>query len=92
MSADNESKSNNSEKRTLGFEDKVERLRNITESLETCGFNLEESLKLYKEGIALAGECRRELEEARHMVRIYTGDGLREFAGAGAKNEGDNEL
>jgi exodeoxyribonuclease VII small subunit len=87
MSAEKVAKSNNPDEQTLGFEDKIERLRKITESLETCEFNLEESLKLYKEGIKLAGECRDELERARHTVRIYTGEGLREFAGTGANSD-----
>jgi exodeoxyribonuclease VII small subunit len=92
MSADKVSKSNNPDGQALGFEDKIKRLREITESLETCGFNLEESLKLYKEGIELAGECRSELEQARHIVKIYTEEGLREFSATGAKNEGNDEF
>jgi exodeoxyribonuclease VII small subunit len=87
MSIDGAAQSDSSENRASGFEEKIRRLQQITESLEHDEFNLEASLKLYKEGLDLAGECRDELNKARHIVKMYAQDGLREFRSEEAKDE-----
>jgi exodeoxyribonuclease VII small subunit len=71
-----------------GFEEQISRLQQITESLERNEFSLEKSLQLYKEGVELARECRDGLEKARHLVKIYTEEGLSDFR----NNEGNNEF
>ncbi|MDR2826105.1 MAG: exodeoxyribonuclease VII small subunit [Deltaproteobacteria bacterium] len=92
MSTKDLSQDRNSDKqRVVGFEEKISRLQQVTESLERDDFSLEASLKLYKEGITLANACREELEKARHIVKIYTEEGLRDFKGADVKNEGNDE-
>ncbi|MDR1241455.1 MAG: exodeoxyribonuclease VII small subunit [Deltaproteobacteria bacterium] len=87
MSVHGAPQSGSSENRVSGFEDKIRRLQQITESLEHDEFNLEASLNLYKEGVELAAECRDELNKARHVVKMYAQDGLREFQSEEAKNE-----
>lgn len=64
------------------FEEQLERLQKITESLERGELTLEESLVLYKEGVELSRNCRQALEQARHTVKIYTEEGLRDFSEA----------
>ena len=67
-------------KETPGFEEQLERLQKITEDLERGELSLEESLVLYKEGVELSRRCRKALEKARHTVKIYTEEGLRDFS------------
>lgn len=57
------------------------RLREITEELERGELDLDRSLALYKEGVGLASGCRQTLEQARHTVRMYTEEGLKDFSG-----------
>ncbi|MDR2503805.1 MAG: exodeoxyribonuclease VII small subunit, partial [Deltaproteobacteria bacterium] len=79
------------------FEEQLSRLREITDRLERGRPSLEESLSLYKEGMALAAGCRRILDEAEHTVHLYTEEGPREFIAAdspapGCADGGDNAL
>jgi exodeoxyribonuclease VII small subunit len=52
------------------FEDAMERLEEIVESLESGDLPLEESLKVFKEGMALVKFCSRKLEEAEKKVTV----------------------
>lgn len=61
------------------FEKQMERLRKIVETLETGNLSLDKGVSLYKEGLALAHRCRKQLENARHEVRILNGDALETF-------------
>lgn len=54
----------------LSFEKKIERLQEIVTSLEQGQVSLEESMKLYKEGLDYTKKCREELEKARHEIKI----------------------
>ena len=81
------------------FEEQLDRLQKITEDLERGDLALEESLVLYKEGLELSRRCRKALAEARHSVRIYTEQGLRDFDGDAAEaappttiNEDENDF
>jgi exodeoxyribonuclease VII small subunit len=73
----------------MEFEEKLERLREINEQLEKGRVSLEKSLELYKEGTSLAAECRKLLEQAGHTVRLYSGEGLRDFTLASASGAGE---
>jgi len=53
----------------LKFEDALKRLEEITDKLETGDLSLEESLKLYQEGIKLKEWCYKYLQEAE--CKIY---------------------
>lgn len=52
------------------FEEALARLEQIIEELENGELNLEESLKLYEEGIALARHCNSKLDEAQGKVEM----------------------
>jgi exodeoxyribonuclease VII small subunit len=52
------------------FEDCLLRLEQIVEQLERGDIPLEQSLKLFEEGMTLSNSCRKELEEAEGKVEI----------------------
>jgi exodeoxyribonuclease VII small subunit len=52
------------------FEDCLQRLEKIVEQLERGDIALEQSLKLFEEGMTLSNACRKELEEAEGKVEI----------------------
>jgi exodeoxyribonuclease VII small subunit len=58
----------------LKFEDSLVRLEQIVGQLEAGNLPLEESLKVFEEGIALARHCARYLEEAEKRIEILTKD------------------
>ncbi len=58
----------------LKFEDALVRLEQIVSQLEAGNLPLEESLKVFEEGIALARHCARYLEEAEKRIEILTKD------------------
>ena len=76
-------------KEKMSFEKRLERLRGIVEALERGELPLEESLALYKEGLALAGECGRQLESAKNEVKIAQDGLLREFAALEKPGDGE---
>jgi exodeoxyribonuclease VII small subunit len=52
------------------FEDAMERLEQIVEGLEGGDLSLEESLKIFEEGMNLVNFCSKKLEEAEQKVTI----------------------
>ena len=84
-----------------GFEASLERLEGIVRSLEEGDLPLEESLRLFEEGVALTRQCAARLDEAQKRIEILTRgeDGspeLRPFdpdqdPGAGPADEGTGE-
>ena len=62
------------------FEKRLERLRGVVDALERGDLPLEQGLALYKEGLALAGDCGRQLETAKNEVRLVQDGLLKEFA------------
>ncbi len=59
----------------MSFEQRLERLQQVVERLEGADLPLEESVALYKEGLALGKACREQLDKARNEVRILAEDG-----------------
>lgn len=59
----------------MTFEQRLQRLQNVVERLESADLPLDESVALYKEGLALSRACREQLAEARNEVRILGEDG-----------------
>jgi exodeoxyribonuclease VII small subunit len=55
-------------KSTDNFEDKLARLEEITTSLENSEIGLEDSIKLFEEGVKLSKECLSVLEKAELKV------------------------
>ena len=56
------------------FEDAMKELEDIVKRLESGDLSLEESLKIFEEGIALSRYCSRKLEEAEKRVSILIKD------------------
>jgi len=69
VAADKESKES--------FETALARLEQIVGALEKGDLALEESLKLYEEGIARARFCQERLEEAEAKIEILSQDARR---------------
>lgn len=73
------------------FEDRMQRLSTIVETLEKGELPLEEGVALFKEGLLLAKGCREQLETARNEVSVYQDGLLREFSIQGADESGVGE-
>ena len=58
------------EKKELSFEDAVRRLEKIAAELEKEGVALDDSLKLYAEGVELVRYCNTLLEDAKRKITI----------------------
>lgn len=52
------------------FEECLQRLEVIVKDMEKGELPLEESLKLFEEGVTLSAACRKELDEAEGKVEI----------------------
>ena len=57
------------------FEDCLQQLEKIVEQLERGDLPLEQSLKLFEEGVRLSSSCRQELEAAEGKVEILMKQG-----------------
>ncbi|MBR6045800.1 MAG: exodeoxyribonuclease VII small subunit [Ruminococcus sp.] len=53
----------------MKYEQSVERLKEIVSKLEDGGLPLDEALDLYKEGVALTVDCKKQLENAKLQVK-----------------------
>lgn len=67
----------------------MERLEEITRLLESGAEGLDESLKLYEEGVSLIRLCTQKLETAEQSVKVLQmredGIALADFEGRGDK-------
>ena len=52
------------------FEESLKKLEVIVEQLEKGDLALEDSLKLFEEGVGLSAACKKELDEAEGKVQI----------------------
>ena len=52
------------------FEESLKKLESIVNKLEKGDLSLDESLKLFEEGVGLSAACKKELEEAEGKVEI----------------------
>jgi exodeoxyribonuclease VII small subunit len=59
------------------FETALSRLEQIVGALEKGDLSLEDSLKLYEEGIARARFCQERLEEAESKIEVLSQDARR---------------
>lgn len=59
-----------SKKKYRDFESAVERLEEITDQLEAGETSLEDSIKLYTEGLEIAQFCEKKLTEAQKKIKI----------------------
>ncbi len=58
----------------LKFEDCLSRLEQIVTALEAGNLSLEESLKIFEEGIAMSRHCARYLEDAQRRIELLAKD------------------
>lgn len=54
----------------INFEKALTRLEEITQKLESADFSLEDSLKLFEEGIRLSRFCQKTLSEAEKKIEL----------------------
>ena len=52
------------------FEESLKKLETIVEQLEKGDLSLEDSIKLFEEGVGLSAACKKELDEAEGKVQI----------------------
>jgi len=65
--------------KNISVESILKRLQEITEALEKGELPLEESLKLYEEGVGLTNACRKLLNEAElKITELSVGAGAEE--------------
>ena len=57
-------------KKELSFENAMQRLEEISSMLESGDFTLDESIKLYEEGVKLIGICEAKLKSVEKSVKI----------------------
>ena len=55
----------------MKFEEALLKLNEIVEKLDGGELTLEDSVKLYKEGIDLSAQCKKQIEEAKLKVNEY---------------------
>ncbi len=54
----------------MDFEKKLTRLEHIVEKMESGDLALEDSLKLFEEGVKLSRECNTQLTDAEQKVKL----------------------
>ncbi len=57
-------------KKSLKFEEALNELSLINEKLESPDLSLEDSVKLFKEGLELTKFCQKKLEDARQEIEV----------------------
>jgi exodeoxyribonuclease VII small subunit len=53
-----------------GFEDHLTQLETVVEKLERGDLTLDESVRLFEEGMKLSSACKKELEQAEGRVQV----------------------
>lgn len=59
-------------KTAKSFEDSVVRLEEIVRALESGSASLDDSLKLYEEGISLVRSCNQKLDGVEKKIRVLS--------------------
>mgnify|MGYP001044049159 FL=1 len=73
------------------FETALERLEGIVDSLEKGDLPLEDSLKIFEEGMELVNFCSRKLEEAEQKVTLLIQEGSGRVSQQPFEPEGKDE-
>ena len=76
-------------KKTPSFEDRLRRLQEVVASLENGELPLEDSVRLYKEGLTTSRSCTEQLEKVRKEVRRRNEEGLEPFDEKKLDEEGE---
>ena len=56
----------------MGFEEAIKKLEKIALSLENEKIELDESLKLYEEGVKLVRYCNKLIESAERKIKVLS--------------------
>jgi exodeoxyribonuclease VII small subunit len=59
------------------FEEKLAALESVVEKLERGDLPLDESVRLFEEGVTLSDACKKELEEAEGRIQVLVERGNR---------------
>ena len=59
-------------KKDMTFEDAIRELEKIATSLENEKIDLDESLKLYEEGVKLVRYCNKLIESAERKIKVLS--------------------
>ena len=62
----------------MNFETAMEQLGEIVDKLESGEAGLEESLRLFKDGIKLTEKCNKLLDEAEQQIKIVENGGIKD--------------
>ncbi len=64
----------------MSFEESMEALEGLVKRLEGGGIDLDESLRIYEQAVALRDHCRSILEDGERRIRkiMETADGVKE--------------
>lgn len=54
----------------MEFEKKLKRLEDIVEKMESGDLSLDDSLKLFEEGVKLSRDCQSQLTSAEEKVKV----------------------
>ncbi|MBT4762784.1 MAG: exodeoxyribonuclease VII small subunit [Bdellovibrionaceae bacterium] len=54
----------------MDFEKKLTRMESIVENMENSDTSLEDSIKLFEEGVQLSRDCHKQLSEAEQKVKV----------------------
>ena len=74
------------------FEESLKRLEKVVEELEGGSLTLELSLKRYEEGVRLAQQLSKRLEQAQRRVEILMKDGAGELTAQPFENGDEREV
>jgi exodeoxyribonuclease VII small subunit len=61
-----------------GFEEQLTALEAVVERLERGELTLDESVRLFEEGVKLSNACKKELESAEGRIQVLVEHGSRE--------------
>lgn len=61
--------------KAISFEEATARLEEIVKALEGGNAPLDESLKLFEEGVKLVNACRKQLDSAEQRVKLLMENG-----------------
>ncbi len=62
-------------KKSYPFEASIEKLEKLVEKMEDGDLTLEESLKVFEEGVKLTRKCQQALVDAEQKVRVLMEEG-----------------
>ncbi len=78
--------------KTVDFENSLKQLETLVNKLEKGELSLEESLKLFEQGVKLTRECRQALQSAEQKIAVLSkedGDWIEKDLDNGELLEGD---